>query len=372
MDASVPILFTIPNFITAGSGRAMLNIIERLDRARFEPAVCVMKKGGNLDREVEKLGIPFIEAPFAIPAKPYTTLLFRAWNAAQILRSYHFQLWHSFHYSDDYTEPVIAKWAGAQWIYTKKNMNWFHRSWYVRTFLAKRVVAQNQDMINHFFNGVFKKKARLISRGIDLNHFQPGVTKEPCLRKSLGIPEEAILAGCVAHLVPVKGHPTLLQAAAKISGIHVLIAGRPADQEYVNSLKKLAVDLRISGRIHFLGDQTDINSFHAQVDIFVLPTWAKWRQEGCPVALLEAMACGKACIATDIPGSRDIIENGTNGILIPSENVDALAQAMKEMANSFSLRQRLGEAARKRIEDYFTIDKEVMAHEKLYSELLNL
>ena len=74
-NGPVRILFTIPNFITAGSGRAMLNIVERLDRKHFAPTVCVLKKGGNLDKEVERLGIPLLEAQFTIPAFPRWSLV---------------------------------------------------------------------------------------------------------------------------------------------------------------------------------------------------------------------------------------------------------------------------------------------------------
>ncbi|HVO31341.1 MAG TPA: hypothetical protein VMV18_11410, partial [bacterium] len=132
VTAPARILFTIPNFITAGSGRAMLNIIERLDRARFEPGVMVLRRGGKLDAEVERLGIPLIAHQFTIPARPYHTLLRRAREAAAPLRDGRWELWHSFHYGDDYTEPLIARAAGARgWIFTKKNMNWHRRAWHV-------------------------------------------------------------------------------------------------------------------------------------------------------------------------------------------------------------------------------------------------
>jgi hypothetical protein len=109
----------------------MLNIIERLDKSKFAPAVCVLQKGGDLDKEVESQGIPLLEAPFAICARPYSSLFWRAWRAAGPLRGGRYRLWHSFHYSDNYTEPIIARMAGARvWIYTKKNMNWDGRSWY--------------------------------------------------------------------------------------------------------------------------------------------------------------------------------------------------------------------------------------------------
>jgi len=370
---SIPILFTIPNFITAGSGQAMLNIIERLDRKKFAPAVCVMRKGGDLDRKVEQLGIPFIEAPFTIPARPYHTLLIRAWKVAQIFRSYHFVLWHSFHYSDDYTEPIIARLAGAKaWIYTKKNMNWHRRSWHLRTLLATRVVAQNTDMLRDFFSSNwYSRKVRLIPRGVDVERFHPSVPPRLRLREKLGISGQTTVIATVAHLVPVKGHPTLIEAFAQVPDAHLWIVGKPLDKQYEALLKQMVHDLDISNRVHFLGGINDIPALLSEVDIFVLPTWARWRMEGCPVALLEAMACGKACIATDIPGSRDLIEDGRSGILVPPEDPQALAEALHRLISSEDLRIRLGQEARRRVEEHFSIEKEVSAHEALYMEILN-
>lgn len=350
----------------------MLNIIERLDRSKFSPGVCVSRKGGDLDREVEKMGIPFIEADFTIPAKPYSTLPFRAWQASRPFRGYGFDIWHSFHYAGDYTEPILARMSGAKaWVYTKKNMNWTDRSWKARTVLASRIAVQNTDMMKEFFpSGTSQRKARLIPRGVVTDRFMPDVPPRLRLRESLRIHPSTIVIGCVGHLVPVKGHPTLLGAMQSVPSAHLLIAGKRLDESYVRSLSGLAHDLGIADRVHFLDNVTDIPAFNAEIDIFVLPTWAKWRMEGCPVALLEAMSCGRACIATDIPGSRDLIEHGSSGLLVPPENPSALSYALTTLIENPTLRMRLGEAARKRVLNHYTIEHEVAAHEQMYSELL--
>lgn len=366
---ATPILFTIPNFITAGSGRAMLNIIERLDREQFAPAVCVLKRGGRLDGEVERMGVPLLDYPFTIPARPYRSLPLRAWRAARPFRPYRFSLWHSFHYSDDYTEPLIARMAGARaWIYTKKNMNWHRRSWYIRTLLAKRVVAQNSDMLKGFFrSNTLRHKTRLIARGIDATRFAPRVSGARPVRSMLGISDSATVIGCVAHLVPVKGHPTLIEAVARLPLVHLLIAGRPADAVYAAELRRMTTELGVSECVHFLDDVADIATFWAEADIAVLPT--RSRGEGCPVALLEAMSCGRACVATDIPGSRDLIEHERSGIIVPPEDVGALTAALERLIVSAELRHNLGCAGRQRVLEHFTIEREVAAHEALYSEL---
>ncbi len=374
MPKPISILFTIPNFITAGSGQVMLNIIERLDRNKFAPTVCVAKKGGELDKRVKSMNIPFIEAPFTVSAIPYRSFIFRLARMADFFRAYRFHLWHSFHYMDDYTEPLIAFMAGSKaWVYTKKAMGWGSRGWLVRSYLATRIVVDNSEMPRRMFNRIgLKNKVKLIHHGIPLNQYRPDIPVSLGIKKNLNIPKTEILIACVAHLLPVKGHSTLLEALKFIPNGHLVLAGKPLDPDYTQLLKKIISESGLNSRVHFLGGVADIPSLFAEVDIAILPTWGKWRMEGCPVALLEAMACGKACIATDIPGSRDIIENGKNGILVPPENADALAAAITRLMSDQDLRRRIGQAARKRIEEHFSIEKEVALHEALYSEILNL
>lgn len=352
----------------------MLNIIERLDRSRFLPAVCVSKKGGDLDRVVDRLGIPFYELPTTISPRPYASLLRRARAAASAFDGDRFDIWHSFHYADDYTEPIVARMAGAgAWVFTKKNMGWGSRAWWLRSMLAARIGAQNSDMLRTFFaRGPLRRKARPLPRGVVADRFSPETAPRLGLRSSLQISSSDLVVACVGHLVPVKGHPTLLRALADVPGVHLLVAGRPADKEYASSLERMVGELCLSGRVHFLGGVGDIAALHAEADVSVLPTWAKWRMEGCPVALLEAMSCGKACVATDIPGSRDLVEHERSGLLVPPEDPHALAAALRRLAASPEERAAFGAAARQRVLDRFTIEREVAAHEALYSEVLGL
>jgi glycosyltransferase involved in cell wall biosynthesis len=366
----IDILFTIPNFITAGSGRAMMNIVERLDPGRFAPAVCVMKRGGPLDREVERLGIPFIEAPFTVPARPYHSLPVRAWRAARPFRAGRFHLWHSFHYLDDYTEPIIARMAGTRaWVYTKKSMNWRRRAWTLRTMMAGQVAAQNSEMMRDFFGGRwFARKARLIPPGVDTGLYHPGVPPRLGLRGRCVVRADSVVVGCVAHLVPVKGVGTLIRAAARVPSAHLLIAGRPTDREYADSLVRLTADLGIAERVSFLDGVDDVPALLAELDVFVLPTES--RGEGCPVALMEAMAAGRACVATDVPGSRDLVEDGRCGLLVPAGNADAMAEALKRLADSPGLRRSFEAAARERVEQRFGVERELADYEALYAEVL--
>lgn len=365
--AATPILFSIPNFVTAGSGRAMWNIVQRLDRARFAPVVCVAKKGGRLCDEIEAAGVPVVEAPFTVAPRPRKSFLLRAWRAAATFRPYRVRIWHSFHYADDYSEPVIARMAGARaWIYSKKNMNWRGRSWHVRSALATRIVALNRDMVRGYFAWpVYRGKTRLIPRGVDTARFQPGLPRRLGWRERLGL-DGRLVVGCVADLLPVKNQMALIEAAARVPEVGLLFAGRPLNETYAASLEARARELGIASAVHFLGGTEDVPGLLAELDVFCLPT----RREGCPVALLEAMAAGRPCIATDVPGCRDVMVSGEHGLLVPLDDVGALVAALRALAGSEALRERLGRAARARVERAYDIEREVDAHLALYEEIL--
>lgn len=365
----VDILYTIPNVDTAGSGAAVLNLARRLDRTRFRPALLVERRGGRLEDDFRAADVEIVEGSFQIPAKPYRSLLPRARRSASSLPAERFPIWHSFNYRDDYTEPIVARLGGARaWLYTKKNMSWNRRSWYLRSLLATRVLAQNSDMMRRFFSAPgLSRRAALVAPGIDLERFSPGVAPTAGWRRRLTIPEREVVVVTVAHLVPLKGHPVLLEALRHLPGVHALVAGRPLDEAYSERLHSIVRHADLTARVHFLDDVDDVPALLAEADIFVLPTRGEWG-EGCPVALLEAMASGLASIASDVPGSRDVIEHDASGLLVRPDDPIALRQAIRQLLDAEE-RRRLGQAARGRIESGFGIDREVADHEALYAEI---
>jgi glycosyltransferase involved in cell wall biosynthesis len=372
MSAPAKILFTIPNFVTAGSGRAMLNIVQRLDRSRFEPSIGVLKRGGAMEAEIANAGIPLLEFQFTVGAKPYRSLMRRAREAAAPVGGHGFALWHSFHYGDDYTEPLIARLSGTpRWIYTKKSMGWHARSWHARSLLARRIVAQNSDMMKDFFGAFpYRAKTRFIPRGVDVARFSPSTPPRLRLRERLAIPADAPVVTSVAALLAVKGHPVLILAAASVSGAHLVLAGAGEESEYGHSLRGQAKRLGAADRVHFLGKVDDVPALLAETDVFALATRANGHEEGCPVALLEAMASGRACVATDVAGSRDLIVTGQSGLLVPAGDALALGQAIERLARSPGDRRRFGHAALTRVLERYTIEHEVRAHEALYTDAL--
>ena len=108
-----------------------------------------------------------------------------------------------------------------------------------------------------------------------------------------------------------------------------------------------------SGVIEYFGEQLDVRPFFAQCSVFVLPSY----REGTPKAVLEAMACGKAIITTDVPGCRETVEDGKNGYLIEAKNVSALVAKMKQFINNPGLVKDMALVGRKLVEDVFDVNK---------------
>ncbi len=362
------ILYTIPNFDTAGSGKALLKIATRLDRARFEPMICCMHDRGAFFQVVKKSGIPVHLFPYTADMSQRVNGLVHVWRTARFFRRLRPHLIHSFHYSADYSEAMAARLAGARWVYTKKNMNWGGASkngWRLRSWLANGIVAQNTDMLREFFPGW--KKVRLIPRGVDLQEFRPhGKGVHP-------LPSPYRWVVCVANLVPVKGVETLLSAFARIAAQHpdwrVAIVGDD-HSDYARQLKSDFAKWIAAGRIVFTGKVLNVKDYLGQAELFVLPTLDKGRREGSPVSLLEAMASGLPVLASNIPGIRDQLVHFL-GLMFRPGHVEELAAKLSEwMAKDASQRRELGRQLRREVEAHFSIEREVRDHEQFYLSLL--
>ena len=123
---------------------------------------------------------------------------------------------------------------------------------------------------------------------------------------------------------------------------------------------------RLIPNLCLLGHVEDIRSVWDEPDIAILPS----RREGLPKSLLEAAACGRPLIATDVPGCREIARSGVNAILVPTDNAEALAQAIETLSKDRELRVRLGRASREIVTTEYSstlIGSKIVA---LYSSLL--
>lgn len=367
----IKVLFTLPNLQTAGSGREMLNIAERLDKNVFEAWIGLQQAGGTLFDEVLKKRIPVVVQPFI--TQENDSVLHKVRKAKVLARNFKhldFDIWQSFNWSSDFTEAMVAKWSGAKYLYVKKNMNWGRKAWKTKSMLSSAVIARNTTMAETFFaTRYYKRKVHLIHGGVDTEVFRPSFNM--AVREEYNIPGKALLVCSVAQVVRSKDLATLVKAVARVEQAYLLLAGAVRDEVYKKELDELVKKLDVGDRVKFIGPTNDVNGLLNACNAFVLPTSTyKGHEEGCPVAVLEAMAAGTPCVVSDIAGSRDLIQHGKTGLVFKPENVDALADCLREFINKPSYPKELAENALDKVYAEYTIQREVKQFESLYKKLV--
>ncbi len=225
------------------------------------------------------------------------------------------------------------------------------------------------ETLNHV--GVTNEHLTIIPSGVDCTHFRPAEAAERAsARARLNIGSTDFVVGTVGMLEERKGHRYLLEAVAKLdreskslTPITCVIAGDGSSRD---ALEKLAVDLKISNRIRFTGMVPDSRAILDALDAFVFPSL----REGLGVALLEAMACGVAVIASRAGGIVDVIEDQRSGILAAPRDVAALAGEISALAMDPSRRSSLGKAARARVVERFSMEAMTRETVDLYRRCL--
>lgn len=174
----------------------------------------------------------------------------------------------------------------------------------------------------------------------------------------------------VGRLLDDKGVRTLVHAhellAQRGIAIRTLLAGEPDPSNPASIPQRVLDDWRRLPGLELLGHIEDIRRVWEQAHIAVLPS----RREGLPKSLLEAAACGRALVATDVPGCREIARNGINGLLVPSDDPGALANAIELLMNDGTLRDKFARASRKIVVSDYSNERVATEITNLYSRLL--
>ena len=232
--------------------------------------------------------------------------------------------------------------------------------------LGACVVGNSPSVLEHLRRCAYMAPARLrlIEGGVDIDRIRRSPRVE---RAALGIDERRPVVLWVGRLDPVKGLDELLVAfssVAQTTDAHLLIAG---DGAYEPHVRAAIADNALQGRVSMLGRRDDVGGLLKLADVFVFPS----RTEGMPNALLEAMATGKAIVTTNVPGCRDLIQHGRNGLLVPAQDPPRLADAMKRLLCDRPLADRLAAAAAEIVEARYTFARCVDRYESLYQDILS-
>ncbi len=360
----IRILYTIPNFNTAGSGKALINVISRIDKNIFEPYICCRHERGDLFNTAKSLNIPIYISEFSAPMKPRLKGMESVYKLTRFFKEINPDIIHSYNYSDDYSEALAAKLSGIKWVYTKKNMGWGSNAWKIRTKLADAIIPQNQEMVEVFFKGI--RKYSLIPIGIDLDEFSD-IKKDKGLAEKYGLESSYPVVLTIANIIPIKGIDYLIKGFSLISedfeNPKLLIVGEDKT-DYADMLKEKVKEMGFNDRIIFMGKQSNIRSFFSIADIFILSSMKTG--EGGPISVLEAMASGVLSYGSNVPGIRDQFREFQDQ-LFESENPGSIANKILHFSKmSKDEKEKRINAQREFIRINYSIENEIMRLQQLY------
>lgn len=256
---------------------------------------------------------------------------------------------------------------------------YFH-PWVTRTIInAERTLARLTDVVvtisprqhvdlTQRFRVVPPERTRVIPLGFDLSRFDDVSMYRGQVRRELGIPDGVPIVTSLGRLVPIKDYPLLLRAFAVMRNkdARLVLVG---DGDERQSLEQLAGELGISLRVHFLGFRSDVQRLLADTTVVALTS----KNEGTPVALIEALAVGCQVVATDVGGVSDVLANGEYGRLVSSRAPTAFAEALDQsiaFAASPSAHDR-SQRARDYVRQRYGFERLVAEHVSLYDYLLS-
>jgi glycosyltransferase involved in cell wall biosynthesis len=212
---------------------------------------------------------------------------------------------------------------------------------------------------------VNESELSVVWNGIDVHRWQPDAQVRWEAREELGVKDDFLWLA-VGRLEGVKDYPCLLRAMARTPQRSRLLILGAGPQE--GRLKELAEWLGLKQRVHFAGFEPNVLRWMRAADGFVLSS----RYEGLPMVLLEAGACGVPVVATDVPGTREVVVNGETGWLSPAGDAEELAKTMtKLMHMAPEARHAMAEGARKHVGRNFSLEATLDRWERLYANLLD-
>jgi glycosyltransferase involved in cell wall biosynthesis len=357
-----------------GAERALVNLIDGLNPQRFTNEVITLTEPGWFDGYLKSAGVPVtsLGMPRGRPTLSGLYALVRHLQKSQpsILQTW---LYHS-----DLAGTIASQFVpGVRLVWNvrcsdivlhpgQKRLRW------IVSLLARlsrkpdAVIANSKSgMRFHAEIGFRPRRWEKILNGVDLARFHPSADARMETRARLGIAAETPLIGMIAHYRLMKDHTTFLRAAALFAARHpearFVLSGCGCDWDN-EALSRSIREAGLGERISLLGFREDIEAIYPALDLVTLSSKLG---EGCPNVLIEAMACGVPCVATDVGDAREII--GDAGLVVPPRDPEALARAWEEVVSGnkeyWALR------ARARVAGSYSLDRVCRSYEALYEEM---
>lgn len=368
----IRVLNIISDTNIGGAGRVILNYLNYTDKSRFETLVAV-PRGSLLKEPLEQAGAKVYEVDGMADrsyhkddvkllkelirrVKPDLVHTHGSFSGRIAARRCHVPVVYSRHSA--FPVPAKLKYPPGRWV-----------NKLVNEYYADRIIAVSPATRDNLTDGgISPKKITVVMNGVaPVERTSP--QDRAALRESLGIPEDTVVFGILARIEDYKGHLYLVEAARVlkdrgITGFRVLIAGTGSfEREVARAVKEMGVE----DVVEMLGFRSDVARLLSALDVQLN---ASYGTEATSLALLEGMSLGLPTVASDYGGNPWVIENGKEGFLFPSQNADALADAMERLILDPELRQAMGRRALERYQREFTGEVFARNTEKIYLDIL--
>ena len=373
------ILYITTGLATGGAEVMLYNLLAKINRHKFEPIVISLMDKGRFGEAIEQLDIPVysLEMNTGIPTIQTTKKLIKTINQLQpdLIQGwmYHGNIAAQF-VSFISRQKVPVLWSIHHSLHSLSSEKMLTQALIKLGGLTAKFVKQvafvsEKSKLQHKNLGYSQHNSCIIPNGFDTSLFKPSLQIREQFRQELRLPSDALLIGSIARYHPMKDHANLLRAAkillSNYPEAYFVLVGTDVDKENA-TLTNLITELDISDRVYLLGERRDIPQITPALDIL---TSSSAFGEAFPLVIGEAMACGVPCVATDLGDSAWII--GNTGKIVPIKNPQALATAWQKLISlGTEGRKSLGEAARRRIIDYFSLDSVVAQYESLYEQAI--
>lgn len=362
------VFFVIPALHGGGAERVVVNILKFIDRNKFKPVIVLFKKKGEFLPEISPdVRLEVLDAKFIVPLR-LMRLLKR--EQPDVLVSFmwytNFVVLSSRILSRLKCRVIVNERSELSLSYKNQLKEMLRRI--IIHFLYRysdRIIA-NSSIMGFQLKKMLRRlpeKVAVIYNPVDIQMISGMSFSEV---EHSWFKEKVPIIVSAGRLSVEKGFSYLLKSvsilATEGTDCRLVILGKGKEDD---RLKSLASELGIKNKIAFLGFQENPYKYLANSTVFVLSSL----YEGFPNVLLEAMALGVPSVATRcLTGPEEIIVDGVNGLLVPPADEKELADAIKRLLNDEDLRRRLGEAGRKRAED-FRVDKIVSQYEKVIEDV---
>ncbi len=361
------VLHVIATLARGGAEKQLALLTAALPRDEFDVHVCALTRGGPIVEDLRAAQIPL-----TVIGKQWKYDPLAWWQLRRHIARLQPDLVHSWKFTANTYGRTAARAAGVRHLVASELCVDPWKSWH--HVAIDRRLARNSDAIVVNCHGVEElyrqqgmpvSKLRLIENGI--NPPPPSNVTHGQLCDELGVPRGSRLIGAVGRLCHRKRIKDLIWAADLLkvirNDVHLLIIGDGPQRE---NLERFRDNCLIEDKVHFLGQRNDVMRLMPHFDLL----WLASSCEGLPNVVMEAMVSEVPVVATDIPGTRDLVTRDQGGFLVPLGDRAGLARYAYKIMEDPALRRRLGAAGRHRVLTDFSAEKMVAKHVQLYRQLL--